>query len=141
MHLETYCGFLSIQTILSVSFLWMNCYQRSAFYWLFTFCSFERLTSSGKLQANATEACQSYINWKNKSHMVKTELNNIDAWYLAEAMKSKCRNVDICSSNCLPLSPVIHLIVIYQTAVPDMNYYDNYTRTAHTQNIYRSHEH
>ena len=67
MHLETYCGFLSIQTILSVSFLWMNCYQRSAFYWLFTFCSFERLTSSGKLQANATEACQNNINGKIKA--------------------------------------------------------------------------
>ena len=61
---------------------------------------------------------------------------------LAEVLKSECRNVAICSSNWLPLSPVIHLIVIYQTAVPHMNYYDNYTTLrTDTQNIYLSHEH
>ena len=74
---------------------------------------------------------------KIKGHSGK--INNI-IWCLISCRSCEFRmeECDICSSNCLLLSPVIHLIVIYQTAVPDMKYYDNYS---HTQNIYKSHEH
>ena len=123
MHLETYCGFLSIQTILSVSFHCRNCYQRSAFYWLQSFCKCERLTRAGKLQLNPITDGRLKNRYKmrkithsSKWYNCESTLGRAMIWFcssiwssiLADVKKltfwNLPRNVDICSSNCLPPS-------------------------------------